>query len=55
MRAFGRGGDLDPEAMQEWIERHRERFEHMRRNFQHMQPNAPQPEAAPEASPQGAL
>ena len=55
MRAFGRGGDLDPEAMQEWIERHRERFEHMRRNFQHMQPNAPQPEAAREASPQGAL
>ena len=55
MRAFGRGGDLDPEAMQEWIERHRGRFEHMRRNFQHMQPNAPQPEAAPEASPQGAL
>ncbi len=55
MRAFGRGGDLDPEAMQEWIERHRGRFEHMRRNFQHMQPNAPQPEAAPEASPQGAM
>ncbi len=55
MRAFGHGGDLDPEAMQEWIERHRGRFEHMRRNFQHMQPNAPQPEAAPEASPQGAM
>ena len=55
MRAFGRGGDLDPEAMQEWIERHRGRFEQMRRNFQHMQPNTPQPEAAPEASPQGAM
>ena len=55
MRAFGRGGDLDPEAMQEWIERHRGRFGQMRRNFQHMQPNAPQPEAAPEASPQGAM
>ena len=41
--------------MQEWIERHRGRFEQMRRNFQHMQPNAPQPEAAPEASPQGAM
>ncbi|MCY4484461.1 MAG: PDZ domain-containing protein [Spirochaetaceae bacterium] len=54
MRAFGRG-DLDPEAMQEWIERHRERFERMRRNFRHMQPDAPQPEAAPEASPQGAM
>ena len=52
MRAFGRGGDLDPEAMQEWIERHRGRFEHMRRNFM---PDATQPEAAPEASPQGAL
>ena len=52
MRAFGRGGDLDPEAMQEWIERHRERFEHMRRNFM---PDATQPEAAPEASPQGAM
>ena len=54
MRAFGRG-DLDPEAIQEWIERHRGRFEQMRRNFQHMQPDAPQPEAAPEASPQGAM
>ena len=55
MRAFGRGGDLDPEAMQKWIERYRERFEQMRRNFPHMQPDAPRPEAAPEASPQGAL
>ena len=54
MRAFGRG-DLDPEAMQEWWERNRERFEQMRRNFRHLQPDAPQPEAAPEASPQGAL
>lgn len=54
MRAFGRG-DLDPEAMQEWWERNRERFEQMRRNFRHMQPDAPQPEAAPEASPQGAM
>ena len=54
MRAFGRG-DLDPEAMQEWIERHRERFEQMRRNFRHLQPGASQPEAAPEASPQGAM
>jgi S1-C subfamily serine protease len=54
MRAFGRG-DLDPEAMQEWIERHRERFEQMRRNFRHSPPDAPQPEAAPEASPQGAM
>lgn len=53
MRAFGRG-DLDPEAMQEWFERNRERFEQMRRNFRHMQPDA-QPEAAPEASPQGAM
>ena len=54
MRAFGRG-DLDPEAMQEWFERNRERFQQMRRNFRHMQPEAPQSEAAPEASPQGAL
>ena len=54
MRAFGRG-DLDPEAMQEWFERNRERFEQMRRNFRHMQPDASEPEAAPEASPQGAM
>lgn len=54
MRALGRG-DLDPEAMQEWFQRNRERFEQMRRNFQRMQPDAPQPEAAPEASPQGAM
>ena len=50
MRAFGRGGDLDPDAMRKWIERHRERFEQMRRHFEHSQP-----EAAPEASPQGAM
>ena len=30
-------------------------FERLRRNFRHMQPDAPQPEAAPEASPQGAM
>lgn len=54
MRAFGRG-DMDPEALEEWIKRNRDRFERMRRNFQHMQPDAPQPEAAPEASPQGAM
>ncbi len=55
MRAFGRGGDLDPEAMQKWIERHRERFEQMRRHFEHVRPDAEQPDAAPEASPQDAL
>lgn len=53
MRAFGRGGDLDADAMQRWVERYRERFERMRRNFM---PDAPQPEAAPEeASPQEAM
>ena len=55
MRAFGRGNDLDPEAMQRWIERHRERFEQMRRHFEHSQPDEAQPKADPEANPQGAL
>ena len=54
MRALGRG-DLDPAAVREWVERHRERFEQMRRNFLDSQRDAPQPDAAPEASPQGAM